>query len=265
MAGSRSSRTARRARGVRALPHGARRAATSGSRQTAAKKFGSTVTMTSGFHASTCSMDTGVSPPRPSSPGDVARADAIERLGVDRAGHRRVEAARRRVRSTRAAAAPPGSRATRASISASVTVAKRAHSAASARRPRISPSSAKAASGMRSNAPSISRYGIPVWDLHAIGERDVGRIHRAVVEDEIGLRGDHGLDVRAAAAPGQAAERRQVGVALRDERALGRPERASSTRSSHRAPARRAGSRRAVPPRTRGVARRAPLQRPARR
>ena len=52
------------------------------------------VTIASGFHASTCSTETCTSPPLPERRRDIRRADALDRLHVDRAGESGVETAR---------------------------------------------------------------------------------------------------------------------------------------------------------------------------
>src|SRR5262249_38859419 len=45
--------------------------------------------------------------------------------------------------------------------------------------------------------------------LHAVGERDVGRVHAADVQDEIGFEREHDFEIGGVAAPGDAAPLRR--------------------------------------------------------
>src|SRR6516162_9873222 len=59
--------------------------------------------------------------------------------------------------------------------------------------------------------------------LHAVGERDVGRIHAADIEDEIGFEREHDFEIGGIAAPGDAAHFGPVADIGQEEFALLRP------------------------------------------
>jgi hypothetical protein len=63
---------------------------------------------------------------------------------------------------------------------------------------------------------------MPVLLLHAIGERNVGRIHAADGEDEIGLEREHDFEIGGVAASGDAADLRPPAHVGQKKLALGR-------------------------------------------
>ena len=155
--------------------------------------------------------------------GDVGRADPLDRLHVDRPGEAGVESARPApVVDARAALAR--NLATRRSdvVEHVLRVAGRAPRRAPAR-------------------PACRRDAVAIPESGRTRRRAAGRacrsapargrparrrsVDRAVVDDQVRLRGEHDLDVRGVAATGQASERRKIGVLGRNERPLVRPER----------------------------------------
>ena len=185
------------------------------------------VTMTSGFHSSTCSIETLASPPRRSA-GDVARAQELDRLDVDRAAEPGLEPAR--------PARVIDARPLLGSEFRGDPLRDRRHRVVGIARKRLgfvaaADQFAERAIGRGGLVETAveQRVGNAGLLLHAIGERNVGRVGVADVENEIGLERQHRFEIGGVAAPGEAADFRpgadvgQQELALLGRLARGQP------------------------------------------
>ena len=190
--------------------------AQAGSLRTLAAKSWSMVMMTSGFHSSTCSIETLASPPRVRA-GDVLRQQ-LDRLDVDRAAEPGLQPAR--------AARVVDARAPLGRDCADALRDRPHHVFGGAREglALLGPADQRAERtiGLRDavEAAVEQRIGNAGLLLHAVGERDVGRADAADVEDEVGLEREHDLEIGGVAAPGDAADLRPAADVGQQELAL---------------------------------------------
>src|SRR5262245_36018800 len=176
------------------------------------------VMITSGFHKSTCSMETLASPPRVPPATFCARSSIVSTLIEPPSP---VSSPRGpRVVDARAALWRDGADAPRDGF----------HRVFGVARERVSllawsdQGSARALDARSAVTAAVEqRVGNAGLLLHAVGERDIGRIDAADIENEIGLEREHDLEIGGVPAPGDAAHFRPAADVGEEEFALLRP------------------------------------------